>query len=357
MIQILSTQGRRIRRGFACGVCSVAVLIALTGSVNVAFAGDATFYARGVAYELNLSETELGVRLLSPSAADQVARDVGERGLGTLQRLEGDAFDSRYRILQVAAADTHTRDSAAELPNVVWVRPVYRMTGIEQPLLSTGKLVVRVVPNLGPVQVTQLWADHGVLAGTPIDGLANTYLVSAGDEVAAAEALHADARTVFAQPDFAAYSEPRQTTPLDVFFNQQWHLNNSGQGGGTAGADIGALDAWTVTLGENVNIGMLDDSCDIDHEDLRSNYLGMGQDIVDGDDDPRPTSIGDRHGTSVMGLAGAGARPNAFCVYSGILYSEVYEVLVRARRAIILNDSDILYTCRLYSYTYIQKNN
>ena len=48
------------------------------------------------------------------------------------------------------------------------------------------------------------------------------------------------------------------------------------------------VSAWETTMGEDVRVGMLDDSCDVDHKDLRGNYLNVGQDIDDGDDDPRP---------------------------------------------------------------------
>jgi hypothetical protein len=129
------------------------------------------------------------------------------------------------------------------------------------------------------------------------------------DEVRAAAALYQDDRVVYAHPDFVAMASRRQVQPLDEYFTNQWHLNNTGQDGATPGADIEVLTAWETTLGEDVRVGMLDDSCDVDHEDLRSNYLNVGQDIDDGDSDPRPGRIGDRHGTAVMGLICAG--PNS----------------------------------------------
>ena len=86
--------------------------------------------------------------------------------------------------------------------------------------------------------------------------------------------------TVFAHPDFIVETQTKQFLSQfnDQFFNQQWHLNNTGQGGGTIGADINIVDAWRVTFGEDVLIGILDDSVDVQHEDLLPNYIGIGHD-------------------------------------------------------------------------------
>ena len=98
----------------------------------------------------------------------------------------------------------------------------------------------------------------------------------------------------------------RQATPADTFFGLQWHLNNTGQFiSGTPGADISALEAWAIADGTGVRFGMYDDACDVDHEDLAQNYIGIGQDVTlplsdPGHTDPRPQP-GDNHGTRVMG--------------------------------------------------------
>lgn len=60
--------------------------------------------------------------------------------------------------------------------------------------------------------------------------------------------------------------------PNDPQFYRQWSLVNTGQGGGTAEADISALRAWPVTRGSNdVVIAVLDSGVDYNHSDLRAN--------------------------------------------------------------------------------------
>ncbi len=301
-------------------------------------ADDDVLYAGGKAYPLVVSTTEFGVKLQEGDTGPSVASEMGLQGIGTLEDLG--AGRSRYRLLRVGAANTQTRDLARTVPGVEWVRPVYRAAGLQSPLLCTGELLARVRPGMSDAQARDLFSGFGLNVVREFNGLHDTYVLALdddldGDVVARAAELYQDGRIVYSHPNFAAESVPRQVATDDEYFSQQWHLNNTGQGGGTAGADISVLDAWTVTQGENVRIGMLDDSCDIDHEDLRSNYLNVGQDINDGDQDPRPAQIGDRHGTAVMGLICAagndvgvrGVAPNArFTATRGLGFTTLAEV-------------------------------
>lgn len=300
---------------------TVAVLIALVSSAT-ATAGDLVYYAGGKAYTLAESGTEFGV-LLEETGAEASVRDMtSARGIGSLQRLPGAKYDSRYRML--VAPSTSARARAGELPGVEWVRPVYRLGNSDSPLLATGQIIARLVPGLSEDEIASLFSDYGIQDAEPFDGLDDTYVIQvdgsvAGGEVSVAAALYLDDRTVYAHPNFAIRSGRRQVNPQDEFFRRQWHLQSTGQDGATVGVDINVLTAWEKTMGEDIRVGMLDDACDVDHEDLRNNYLNIGQDINAGDDDPRPAQFGDRHGTSVMGLICAvansdgvrGVAPNA----------------------------------------------
>jgi subtilisin family serine protease len=65
-------------------------------------------------------------------------------------------------------------------------------------------------------------------------------------------------------------SEPNE--PNDPMFAEQWALNNAGQNGGKAKADIDALKAWLKTKGsKKVVVAVLDTGVDYTHLDLISN--------------------------------------------------------------------------------------
>ena len=73
--------------------------------------------------------------------------------------------------------------------------------------------------------------------------------------------------------------------PNDPLFSQQWHLNNTGQSGGTPGEDINVLPAWDIATGDGVVIGFVDGAIDLSHPDLNNNQNSLdfegGYDFVE----------------------------------------------------------------------------
>ena len=96
----------------------------------------------------------------------------------------------------------------------------------------------------------------------------------------------------------------------DIFFSEQWHLQNIGQGNGVPGTDINPLLAWDFFKGRGVTLAIVDDGVDLAHEDLAGNVIPQGvngphHNFNDGDpNDPSP-GFGDAHGTSCAGVAAA----------------------------------------------------
>lgn len=109
----------------------------------------------------------------------------------------------------------------------------------------------------------------------------------------------------------------------DPLFSQQWHYNNTGQSGGTPGADISLPQAWTEQAGaNNVIVAVIDGGIDIAHPDL-SGAMWINTDEIPGNnidddnngyvDDVYGYGFGDNtgtiyphyHGTHVGGTIGA----------------------------------------------------
>ncbi len=133
-------------------------------------------------------------------------------------------------------------------------------------------------------------------------------------------------RPVVSLAQFNHFVTERAITPDDPFFGQQWALNNTGQSGGTADADIDAPEAWdiahggTTALGDQIVVAIIDGGFDIAHQDLDfwKNTEEIPSNGIDDDgngyvDDydgwnsytHNGTITSESHGTHVAGIAAA----------------------------------------------------
>ena len=97
---------------------------------------------------------------------------------------------------------------------------------------------------------------------------------------------------------FNSYNE---AIPNDPRFNEQWALNNTGQSGGTPGADIDAVQAWDLTTsgvtatGDTIVLAIVDNGFDLNHSDLYF-WKNWGEIPGNGIDDDGNGYIDDFHG-------------------------------------------------------------
>ncbi len=112
----------------------------------------------------------------------------------------------------------------------------------------------------------------------------------------------------FACPDVLGSEDDRLVAPDDPLFPDQWALENTGQFGGTVGADIEYLPAWEMTRGDSlVLIAIVDEGCEVTHPDLEGAFLERPPGHDWSFDNPDSTGgpfnlFGDWHGTSVASL-------------------------------------------------------
>lgn len=94
----------------------------------------------------------------------------------------------------------------------------------------------------------------------------------------------------------------------DPFYDQQWHLKNTGQksfskNSGVAGNDMAVESAHSKNFrGKGIQVSVLDTGVQIDHVDLEANVVSGSKNLIDGSDYPVDTH---GHGTAVAGLIGA----------------------------------------------------
>ncbi|MAL17158.1 MAG: hypothetical protein CL670_05825 [Balneola sp.] len=142
----------------------------------------------------------------------------------------------------------------------------------------------------------------------------------------AIENLSKNKNVLFAEPDWGV--EPtssivRSTGDSEVA--DQWHLNNTGQNGGTPDADMDVFEAWQEYEGDGqVKIAIIDTGVDDDQLDLSGKVTG---DLHD----PSVNStcrVAYSHGTHVAGIAAAkkgGGNVRGVSSYSGVISKNLYD--------------------------------
>jgi subtilisin family serine protease len=126
-----------------------------------------------------------------------------------------------------------------------------------------GDILVQFRPTQSPQS-----ALAGTTIGTSLDPATDLYEVMLHGSVTVPQALaayRASSAAVSAEPD---YYLAASSIPNDPQFSQQWNLNNTGQTGGTPGADIHAVNAWNVSTSSNTLIAQMDTGVDYNHPDL-----------------------------------------------------------------------------------------
>lgn len=119
----------------------------------------------------------------------------------------------------------------------------------------------------------------------------------------AIERLKSHQAIEYVEPD---YRVSIAATPNDPRFEDLWGLNNEGQTGGTADADIDAPEAWSISTGSrDVVVGVIDTGVDYSHPDLAANvWVNSGEIAGDGIDNDGNGYVDDVHGINAITDAG-----------------------------------------------------
>lgn len=238
--------------------------------------------------------------------------------------LNSSPAEKQRQLKQPATLDALLRSvratAAGRSANPVFIDPD---TGLR--LIATSDLILRLKPGVDARQFFGAdWARAQPLWGTT-DQFVLTLPDATAEEIFTAVRRHAARPEVeWAEPNFIMQIA-RMFTPDDALFTDQWHLQNTGQFGGKAGADAGLAGAWDISSGRsNIVIAILDDGVQINHPDLAANIFtnpgeipgnGIdddhngfiddvhGWDFFANDSDPNPANDLDNHGTSLAGVA------------------------------------------------------
>jgi len=287
------------------------------------------YYYAGERIALERSRTEVVIRLKTgaeavPDLPESARLDSEIVTEGRTFRVVSAGSDDSGKALGSVVTQLRASD-AVEVVAAVFVHPGTRMR-----MLATDEVVVKLRPSGTRLELTGRASALGMTVDRALWGTTDEFVLRLndpknGDTLEKARLLHESGAYQFAEPNFIRQYK-KSALPNDPRFGQQWHLNNTGQGGGTAGGDVDVVAAWDIQTGNSATvIAIVDDGVEKTHEDLAANIFtnpgevaanGIdddhngfvddvnGWDFSNNDNNADPTSA-DFHGTSVAGVAAA----------------------------------------------------
>lgn len=105
-------------------------------------------------------------------------------------------------------------------------------------------------------------------------GIYTIKFASVNAAIKGAKELFGKPGIVYAHPSFLLPIETRSSPDSEPYFARQWHLENTGQTGGTPGSDLNAKAAWQITQGTNETlVAVIDVGFEQIHPDLNDAWF------------------------------------------------------------------------------------
>ena len=320
------------------------------------------------------SEEVVGVRFAAGASKSTVEESV--RASGWEIETSGQLPMRGIAIVRIAKATASKAGNAPQptvvdalvalnaLPEVLYAFPVLVNPTTRNRLLLTDEIVAKTLPE---VEMAALAAEFDLVFVEKLWATGDEYILrlraaKRQDPLAVANAIAESGLVVWAEPNFVQ-EYTKFATPNDPLFPDQWHLDNTGQGGGTTDADVDAPEAWDIATGSaSIAVAIIDDGVEKDHEDLTARiYVNPGEVADDGidndgngyvddvsgwdfsnnDADASPRADDDNHGTAVAGLAAAtgnnGLGVSGVCQACRILPVKIFDDTAFAGSAVVAN--------------------
>ena len=226
--------------------------------------------------------------------------------------LSGPKLDRVVRVDELGTAKS-SRAPGTRLETVLYPAGEPRSNGRRR--IITRRVSAKVSPgtDIGAL-ATQVQAVS--VETMAFDGSLAVFHSGESSGLALAARLREHPEVLRAEVILGRYLTPK-VQPNDPLLPRQWTLKNTGQSGGTPGADANVFPVWeSGRHGEDVVISIVDDGVESAHPDLTDRIVPQaGYDYRDQDPQPEPEGANgvdaegkpaaDSHGTAVAGVAAA----------------------------------------------------
>jgi subtilisin family serine protease len=276
------------------------------------------YFVRGERKTVEEIDDVIAIRVM-PNERGEAS--IGVRGFGAVARIAEvgmpedslDAFEkARWLFVKPSAETTRALDAGEAIPNAEDAGKLVRRSNGRFAIV-TRRLNVQLKPEIPTEEAERILAERGLRLLTRLRFAPNLFEVDTlvhADSLAASVDLSTDSRFTLAEPSFIEHV-PVRLTPTDPRFVEQWQWANTGQNGGTVGADVSAEEAWDHTRGAGVRVAVIDNGFNAAHEDLQAGIVGVSGFFQTSGANPAifvqgiDGMPGNNHGTFCAGIVGA----------------------------------------------------
>ncbi len=208
----------------------------------------------------------------------------------------------------------------------LWLNPTAATAPLSKPVVyaphASGEVLIKFRQDARRTPVPDAMARLGATRRAQFRSGAERWTLPPGMSTEAVIAtLRNDPDVEYVEPNYIVHVV---RAPDDLRFPEMYGLHNTGQDGGTPGADIAAESAWNLTTGSRaIKVAVIDTGIDYTHPDLQANVWTnpgeipgngidddqngfiddvRGWDFANGDNDPMDDH---GHGTHVSGTIGS----------------------------------------------------
>lgn len=210
--------------------------------------------------------------------------------------------------LHWGVVDRFVNKDKIQSPNIIYTAPFFLVNGKE---VGLSQYFYVKLKNEKDFEILDSLANQNQVEVVGNDTFMPMWYVlscdkySKGNALALANLFYETGHFSSAQPDLMEDLNVNCTN--DPLFNQQWHLNNTGQSGGTIGNDIKICQAWNITMGcPNIVVAVLDHGLEFNHPD----FANISPISFDSETGTSPSVVRGNHGVPVAGVIGASTNNN-----------------------------------------------
>jgi subtilisin-like proprotein convertase family protein len=237
---------------------------------------------------LNISTNKLVIGL-NQSSVDLPETLKGDFGLGGRARVYASSEPITPELLA----------NLGRIPGVAYTAPVFITTTTGTELTVLDEFIVDLKAGTSAQEFFSALPE--VASYRPLEGTTDQFVgrfaqTTGRGAIDRANMLRDSQFVEWVEPNFYQNWE-RFLVPNDPRFGNQWHLNNSGQSGGLADADVDMPEAWDINPGGSPQtvIAVIDDGVQSTHPDLDI-WTNPGETAGNGIDDDGNGWIDDIHG-------------------------------------------------------------